>query len=62
MVLRGRDSGRGDAESGQQYARVKFLDGDKEDIDSQELKGILLTPTEAKFYLTAEAEGVRPAQ
>ena len=59
---RGRDSGRGDAESGQQYARVKFLDGDKEDIDSQELKGILLTPTEAKFYLTAEAEGVRPAQ
>ena len=58
----GRESGKGDVESGQQYARVKFLDGDREDIDAQELKQILLLPTEERFYLSAEADGVRLAQ
>ena len=58
----GRESGKGDVETGQQFARVKFLDGDKEDIDAQELKWILLSPTEERFYLNAEADGVRLAQ
>eukprot|EP00618_Florenciella_parvula_P015802 CAMPEP_0119490838 /NCGR_PEP_ID=MMETSP1344-20130328/15890_1 /TAXON_ID=236787 /ORGANISM="Florenciella parvula, Strain CCMP2471" /LENGTH=71 /DNA_ID=CAMNT_0007526035 /DNA_START=566 /DNA_END=781 /DNA_ORIENTATION=- len=37
--------------TGQQFARVKFLDGDKEDIDAKELVYILLSPTEERALL-----------